>query len=81
MHNDKADKKDGEYIEVYESEYRDFREILVKEDQIQNNTNGRDFLVAIYEGLNGKLTGKPLYLHQCEFDIYGAIYEKFKNSS
>lgn len=81
-HNTFTDKDNtGEYLEGYEKEYRDFYDILINVDKIQTNRKSHEFILAIYEGLNGKNTEKPLYLHECDFDIYGAIYEKFKNKN
>ncbi|MFC6457964.1 HsdM family class I SAM-dependent methyltransferase [Paenibacillus vulneris] len=78
--DEQADKdENGEYLEGYEKEYREFHDILVPIDKIQTNKKSYEFILAIYDGLNGKATDRPLYLHECDFDIYGAIYEKFKN--
>ncbi|APQ75767.1 HsdM family class I SAM-dependent methyltransferase [Clostridium botulinum] len=79
--NDNAEKDSmGEYKDGYEEEYRAFYDILVPIDKIPENEKGYKFVLEIYEELSGiGDKRKPLYLHGCDFDIYGAIYEKFKN--
>ncbi|MEC5425294.1 N-6 DNA methylase [Virgibacillus sp. C22-A2] len=74
----------GEYIRNYEREYRDFSSILANINQIPDNDIGYTFLAKLYKELNGINTSTSrmeniLYLHACNFDVYGSIYEKFKD--
>ena len=84
LKNDTDEKdKNGKYKKGYENEYRDFFTILADIKQIPENQVGYSFIGRIYKELNGINTSNrskqnSLYLHSCNFDVYGAIYEKFK---
>ncbi len=74
----------NEFKRGYEREYREFYSVLVGVDNIPKNKAGYEFLFKIYMELNGVNTStnkieQSLYLHACNFDVYGAIYEKFKD--
>lgn len=78
----------GNYPTGYEKEYREFSKakILVDIGKIPKNSSGYEFVLKIYNGLNGidlsnNKKKQSLYLHSCHFDVYGAIYEKFKDKS
>lgn len=80
---DEKDEKTGEYLYGYEKEYREFNDVLADIENIPQNKSGFSFLAKIYKELVGinTVTNKKensLYLHACNFDVYGAIYEKFK---
>jgi len=84
--NEDETDTDGEFIMGYEKEYREFHAVLVGIDNIPKTSKGYEFVFRIYQELNGINTstndkGKSLYLHACNFDVYGAIYEKFKDKS
>ena len=79
---------EGNYSSGYEKEYREFSKdnILVYIGTLPKNRNGYEFVLKIYNGLNGvdlsnNQKKQSLYLHSCNFDVYGAIYEKFKDKS
>lgn len=77
---------DNEFKWGYEKEYREFHSVLVGVEQIPKNKAGYEFLFKIYMELNGynmstKKLDKSLHLHSCNFDVYGAIYEKFKDKN
>ena len=76
----------NEYKWGYEREYREFSSVLVGVNNIPKNKSGYEFLYKIYRELNGYNTAtnkleKSLHLHSCNFDVYGAIYEKFKDKN
>lgn len=82
--DDEKDEKTKEYVSGYEKEYREFYGVLADIENIPQNKSGYRFLAKIYKELVGinTVTNKKensLYLHACNFDVYGAIYEKFKD--
>lgn len=79
-------EEDGQYSYGYPKEYREFANVLVAIDNIPKTPDGYEFIYKIYMELNGYNTSTSqhnhsLYLHACNFDVYGAIYEKFKDKS
>ena len=82
--DDEIDENTKEYVDGYEKEYREFSSVLTNVSNIPQNKYGYKFLAKIYKELEGINTAnnkkeKSLYLHACNFDVYGSIYEKFKD--